>query len=137
MYLQASAAMRPLATNHRVLTWLCLCPAAKNTTRWVQFSYILFTVTTFLLVIIEQISSIVYFFTFVRSDLEIALNSIFQIFTGFGLLYMLIAMFFLRDQISAIFIKLSDIYKASKNLFGLSLNYFNISFTQHISWNLL
>lgn len=110
-------AMKPLVTNHRVLTWLSLCSADENTSKREKRCYILFAAINYFIFIFFLACSIAYFFTFIQTDLEKSLGSLFQIAACSGIIYMLIVIFFLRHKISAIFIKLSDVYKASKNLF--------------------
>lgn len=113
-----SVAMQPLATNHRVLRWLCLYPTDENTSKWQKLCYILFAIKTFLSLILILASCIVYFCTFVRTDMEKSLSSLFQIAGFTGVIYELIAMFFLRYKITSISMKLSAIYKASENRCG-------------------
>lgn len=52
-------------------------------------------------------------------DMEKSLFSLFQIAGFLGVIYELIAMFFVRDKISAIFTNLTEIYEASKYRSGL------------------
>lgn len=108
--------MKPLVTNNRVLTWLCVCPADDSISPREKLSYILLTVTTFLIATFILFGSIAYLSTVIRIDLEKSLTSLAQISALSIVTYIFVAMFLLRNKISAIFTKLSEIYKASKKL---------------------
>lgn len=107
--------MKPLVTSHRVLTWLCFCSADAQISDREKRNHILFAITISTLNAFFLISSIAYFVTFMRIDLEKALCSVYQI-AGFAfILYATIALFYLRDKTSIIFTKLSEIYQTRKN----------------------
>lgn len=84
--------MKPLPTNQRVFTWLCLLPA-----------------------------STVFFMKAVSTEFEKSLFALFRISGGIGVWWMFISVFPLRRNIQGIFEKLSEIYDESMsfNLFKI------------------
>lgn len=106
--------MNPLATNRRVLTWLCACPAPDSTNKWHNRAHIAFTGALFVVVIGCIIASTIFFMEYVSTDLEDALNAMFPIAAVSGLIYMIIAAIILRSRIKSIFVGLERIYEASK-----------------------
>lgn len=107
--------VNPLSTNHRVLIWLCACPAPDSTNKWKNRAHIALTTALFVAVIGCMIASTIFFMEYVSKDLEDALNAMFPIAAATGLIYMIIASIILRYRIEGIFEGLKRIYKASKN----------------------
>lgn len=107
--------MEPLSTNQRVLRWLCICPATKNTSESIKWARVLFSWTIFTLNLFAFVLPVLFFVKFISTDLESCLYALFQIPTTGNIVYMTIIAFFLRHKITAVFENLSIIYAASKN----------------------
>lgn len=107
--------MKPLASIQCFLVWLCVCPFIEATSKWQQLAYKTFAVSLILTLVSFFISSLWCFWTFVSINLEEALYALYQIVGLSCLLYLLIVVYLSRSKINAIFIQLSDIYRASNN----------------------
>lgn len=105
--------MKPLPTNQRVLTWLCLLPASANTSNLVKFGYILLTILCIVNITANLAASTVFFMKAVSTEFEKSLFALFQISGGIGVWWMFISVFPLRRNIQGIFEKLSEIYDES------------------------
>lgn len=108
--------MKPLEMNRRVLTWLCVYPASENTSKSTKTLYVIFTLIILSGNLIGLGLSIDYFLKSASTDLEDSLYALFQILATAKMSYTMIVAYFLRHRITAIFVSLSDIYDASKNL---------------------
>lgn len=109
--------MKPLSTNQRFLTWLCICPVDANAGRFKKVSCILFTIVLFALNLSVLTASWLFLLKYASTDLELSLYSLFQVSAFFGLMFMNIMTFVMRKEITATFLTLSDIYTASKRHF--------------------
>lgn len=119
--LNSEVKMRPLITSQRMLIWLCLCPGDENISKRDKFHHILFTFTLYVIAIITFACSAAHFSMYLRIDLEKSLYSLFQISAVISVTYTTITVFFLRHKIAAIFMNLSEIYKASESRFDTIL----------------
>lgn len=106
--------IKPLATNQRVLTWLCVYPAEKTTCKFKQMAYIFFSFVVFSGILSSLIASVAYFMKFVSIDLEVALYAVSQIAAAASVLYAIAMTYLSRRGITAIFQKLNEIYDQSK-----------------------
>lgn len=112
--------MKPLVTNQRVLSWLCVCPVDKNTNKWQKLVYKIFTISLAILMMGIFVSSSMFFWKFMAVDVEEALYAVYQVMGSTCLLYiMFIVVCFSRSKLNVTFSKLSDIYKASKKFLDL------------------
>lgn len=105
--------MKPLVTNQRVLTWLCVYPGEKTTSKIKQLAYIIFSLIVFSGILSSLIASVAYFMKFVSIDLEVALYAVSQIAAAASVLYAIVMTYFSRHGIASIFHKLSEIYDKS------------------------
>lgn len=106
--------MKPLATNQRVLTWLCVCPFDLNTNLCQKAFYIISTALLFASEVGAFVSSIIFFVENISNDLEGSLYAVFQFVAFTGLIYMSIMAFILRDRINMFLESLATIYQESK-----------------------
>lgn len=107
--------MRPLVTNQRVLTWLCVCPPDESTKKWQKRTYICFSVIISLANLTGLAASLAYFYKFLSIDLEKTLCTMSQVGALISTVYAGIYIFISRHQITALFENLSEIYKQSIN----------------------
>lgn len=106
--------MNPLITNQWVLTWLCVCPAHESTSVKKKVAYVAFTLMVFIANLSALAATLTFITKFVFVDLK---NSLFAfiITVGYtGIVYIMVFSLLLRHKINAIFVELSEIYKASK-----------------------
>lgn len=115
--------MKPLQTNQRVLTWLCLFPASKNTSNFVKLGYIVLTFVCITCMTANLMASVAFFIKSVSTELEKSLFALFQIVGSLSVWYMFITVFPSQHKIHAIFRRLSEIYDESKNYFIVKINY--------------
>lgn len=106
--------MKPLVTNRRVLTWLCVYPADATTSKLKQLAYILFSLIVFAGILSSLMASIAFFWKYVLVDLEVALYAVSQIAAAASILYAIVMTLFSRQGITNIFQKLTKIYETSK-----------------------
>lgn len=107
--------MKPLVTQQQVLTWLCIYPADKSTSKWLKRAYVIFSVAVVVANSLGLITSVAYVYKFISIDLESSLCSILQIVATLSTSYAYILFFTFRHKIVAFFINLSDIYKQRAN----------------------
>lgn len=105
--------MKPLVTNKRVLTWLCVYPADRTTSSTMKLAYVIFSCVVFFGILISLIASWAFFLKYASIDLEVALFAASQIAAASGILYAIIMTLFSRRKLTAIFLKLNEIYDAS------------------------
>lgn len=109
--------IKPLATIHRVLTWICVCQADKNTSKWKKFCFIIITCILFVTIFFSFATSYVFFTNTVSTDLEEALYALLQVFAFAGLAYVVTSAVILRQKFEVFLKSLSEIYQSSKNSF--------------------
>lgn len=122
---------KALATNHRLLVWLCVCPPDESTNcgrRPLRFIFP-FTVCTF--ICCTMLSSVAFIVKFISTDFEACLYGLFQIAANTAIWNVIIVAVIHRQRIGAIVTKLSDIYVASKmqmnwtGMFEFAINFAN------------
>lgn len=109
--------MQPLKTNQQVLTWLCIYPIDKSSSKQMACEYIIFSWIIFTLNLCAFVSPVQFIIKFVSTDLESCVFALFQVSATANVVYMTIIAFLLREKITAIFTGLSIIYAASENLY--------------------
>lgn len=112
--------MDPFPTTQRMLTWYYLYQDRSST--WCQkLTYIAFSLFNITFVAAHVAASVVFATKFVSVDLERSLYAIYQFFCWSPLIYMFIAAFQSRREITALIGELSLIYDASMYIrFSLS-----------------
>lgn len=106
--------IEPLATNQRVMTWLCMRPADESTSKQSIAMHIAFIITVCTFEFCCLMSSGVFFVKFVRTEFEASLYGFFQVAGHTPTFVAIIVALAYRQRIAAIFTKLSEIYTARK-----------------------
>lgn len=104
--------MTPLKTTKRVLTWLCVYPTDKLTSKWKKMGFFMFSLICFVLNLNGLAASAAYFLKYVSDDLESALYALFQTDSLTAIAYTHILLLLSRREIIAIFENLFKIYDA-------------------------
>lgn len=117
--------MKPLVTNQKVLTWICICPVDKNATKFEKSARIGITSLIVITLFCGFIASVVFFVKFVSIDLEKSLYTVFQIVGTLLILYSFIVLYLFRNEINAIFEHLTEIYDECKLLLNKNRFYQN------------
>lgn len=113
--------MDPLYTNKWALTWLCVYPATKTTSKWTKMAHISFTVANLIGQLCGAVSHFVYFLKYKSIDLGGAVYA-FMGFTSFvALIYITISLYSQRHEIAILFEKLTKIYENRKCIYILCL----------------
>lgn len=112
-----SAKMNPLSQNREWLVWLSVCSTEKNESRKKKIQRYAFTLATILGIILPLIASVVFFFKFISTNLERALNAISVSIGLFCSLYIIFVALFARQKITEIFDNLSQLYESCKSFF--------------------
>lgn len=108
--------IKPLATNQRVLTWICVCPVESTTSKNTKLLCIMFTITLYLIILIAFASSFVFFIENISIDMEKSFYALLQLIVFTGQAYVLMSIFISRHKITAFIKTLSDIYETSMNI---------------------
>ncbi|XP_055310916.1 putative odorant receptor 69a [Sitodiplosis mosellana] len=107
--------MEPLATSKRVLTWLCLLPAKKNTTKWERGSYVALLLALIVSDVTVALSSFLYILNFKSHDLQDISIALFQFLATIPVANTIIVAFIHRHKIPAVLDKLSKFYGKYKD----------------------
>lgn len=105
--------MKPLRTNYRILTWICVCPSEEPIGWCRKLAYISLISFMFIANVIFLATSVLYSIKNV-SVLEDFSFSFGQIVSFSEVTYMIIAALILRHKITGVFTSLSLIYEGSK-----------------------
>lgn len=115
--------MKPLVTNKKMLTWLCVCPVDKNTSKWKEITFIILTINIMSILVTALIGSGIFVVELLTVNLIDSMYALSQVFVLFNLLYTFMVLYYKRLEVEAIFDGLSDIYKEGKFSFVRSLFY--------------
>lgn len=107
--------MKPLATTQLVFTWFCLCPADATATKSQKIAHKITAFAAVIAIISVLVMSVIYYWQFMRIDLEESFYALYQICGDINLLYMFVVAYFSRSKINATFNKLSNILSASES----------------------
>lgn len=105
--------MKPLATNQKVLTWLCILPIYEETSKWKKPFYIVFCILFFTIEVIALTASASFFLLNVTTNLTASIYALCQTVGSISVIYMYSAAFLLRHKIAAFLQDLQKIYDAS------------------------
>lgn len=86
--------MRPLKTNQRILTWLCLHPANNDTSKLTVCAYWISALATLSALVIVLVASSTFFWKYITDDIKQSLPAISQAFVVFDAAYTLIVLHF-------------------------------------------
>lgn len=106
--------MKPLQTNREVLVWLGTCSPFEVSTQNKRLSQIIFALVNILTNALFVLASGSFFMKFAAIDLEESLYAVFQIFAALPVQNTVIAWFFLKQRVKALFMDLSKIYDECK-----------------------
>lgn len=112
----------PLKTNRWILTWLCVFPPEKNTSKWKKLAHIAFSLTVFIINAGSFFGSLAFFLKYMSVDLEQCIFALVQMIGEVNMSYVSIITFIQRDKIKAIYDDLSRIYRARKSSIRFFLN---------------
>lgn len=108
--------MQPFSTFKNILVLLNILPSSDGTNlraKIFNFSFSCFVLITLFL---SFLSSSVYFFKFVKSDMENSLYALWQIFAYISPIYTWIAAYLMQKRFINVFTQIEDIYKLGKEM---------------------
>ena len=104
--------MKPLATSHRWLVWLCMCPPPKSVTLIDKLAYALLTLIVFIGNAGTFASCGAFSWKYATIDLAASLYSVMNIAANFGVVYACCSItLFDRAKVKIILDKLTGIYR--------------------------
>lgn len=106
--------MDPLLTNKWALTWLCVYPAAKTTSKTTRIAHIMFTATVLFGLLCGTVSHFAYFLKYKSTDLEGSLFGFMGFASFLALDYVMIFIYSQRSQVITIFEQLTNICENCK-----------------------
>lgn len=106
--------MDPLLSNKWALTWLCVYPAAKTTSKLKRMAYLMFTVIVLFGLMCGTVSHFAYFMKYKSTDLEGSLFGFMGFATFLALDYVMVFIYSQRRQVISIFDELSSICEHCK-----------------------
>lgn len=104
----------PMAVTQRVLTWFCMYPASKFTSRFRKNIYIIFTLAAFIGDLQSIAAAAMFFVKNASVDLGGSLYAVFQVCDVFGAAYAIPVGLFMQHKIRDLFESLSAIYENGK-----------------------
>ena len=107
--------MNPLATDQRILTWLCVLPVEENASKRQKYARIAFTSAVIVIAILNPLSSLLYAVKFFSTNFLDSSIALCQLFGDIAALNSIVVAFFLRSKILSIYEKLSTIYEKCTN----------------------
>lgn len=107
--------MKPLASNQRILTWLCVLPSKENTSKWKKQVYIALVLALIVADLTIFTSSFLYVLKFMSIDLIETSNGFIQCFAAIPMGNAIIVAFIYRHKIQKVFKQLSTFYEKCMN----------------------
>lgn len=107
--------MKPLSTNKKVLNLLGILKIDENANKREKILQITTSVGMIMFELFILISSVVFIYKNVSTNLEVCLYAIFQTVGCTGQIYMMISALIQRSKIAEMFKTLSNLYSESKN----------------------
>lgn len=107
--------MKPLITDQRILTWLCVLPAKENTSKWEKRAYIALVLAVIMGPPSVFLFSSMYIVKFMSIDLIEVLCGFYQAIAAITAANAIVVTFFFRHKIPPVFEKLSEFYEKCKN----------------------
>lgn len=107
--------MKPLVTDQRVLTWLCVLPAQENTSKWEKRAYIVLVLTLIMAASTVFLSSLVYTVKYMLIDMLETSFGFLQAVAAISMANSIVVAFILRHKIPSVFKKLEEFYEKCKN----------------------
>lgn len=113
---QSKMKMIPLKTNRFVLTWLCVYPAEIDTSIWKQRAQKSFCIFNFVFLILLICTSLMHLSkSHIERNSEEIVFMVLQITGILNSIYLMAAIFILRDKITQMLDSLTEIYKICKH----------------------
>lgn len=109
--------MKPLVTDQRVLTWLCLLPPKGNISKGRKRLFILLVLGIIIANLTVFSSSLMYVIKYASIDLQETLVGLCQTIGVIPMTNSIGIAFMLRHKIPPVFEKLSEIYDKCMNLY--------------------
>ena len=107
--------MKPLATDQRILTWLCVLPVNENASKGERNARIAFTSAVIVIAILNPISTTSFIVKNFSTDFVGTSIALCQLSGCISMINSTVAVFFLRHKIPSIYEKLSPIYEKCTN----------------------
>lgn len=120
--------MKPLAIDQKILTWLCILPAKKNTDNWKKRSYVTLILVLIVTNVTVFLSSLLHVIKFGSVDVLEASFGVYQAIDTIPAANAIIVSFLFHHEIPPIFQKLSRLYTKCMSLISFlnSINRFFI-----------
>lgn len=113
--------VEPLATAHRMMKWLSMCPPEESATSRQRRLYIAYTLAIFFINVVAFSASVTYCLKLFSIDFDGTMFAFMCVIADFALIYFMITAIRKRHQIGDTFASLSIIYENSK-FNSISLN---------------
>lgn len=107
--------MKALELNRHIFAWLCICPVTDTTNRIMVCYRAKLSGCMILIECVAGVVSALFIYKNVSIDLVNCLYATFQVAALFGVIYMWVIAFVLRNKIIEIFSELQQIHDTSKN----------------------
>lgn len=107
--------IKPLNLDQEVLTWLCVLPAEKSTSKWRKRTYIAFVLAAILCVLTVTLSSLMYALKFMSIDLQKSLIGLESVFAAIQMANSIVVLFLIHHKIPIIYGNLTEIYEKRMN----------------------
>lgn len=102
--------MKPLVTNQRLLMSLCAFVDDRPTRVWKRYAFVLFTVLVFVGNVSVTISSAIFVWKHLSTDLEQSLCALYQVCGNTAVSCLVIIEILMRHKTTTTFERLSEIY---------------------------
>lgn len=103
--------MKLLSTDQRVLTWICVFPVNKTTSKCRKLTYITLALAITLIMLTAFMSSLKYSLNFMSFNLQETLVGLRPFLVSVQALNSIVVTFFLRHKIPPIYEQLREIYE--------------------------
>lgn len=110
--------MQPLVTVKRILIWLCMTPPEKSASKWKKTQYFVFAFAVIFSFVFLLMAHVAYIAKFLTTNLPGCLFAFLGVCGFWGVLYIMISAFIMRQEMNNIFDHLAEIYEFSKCIFS-------------------
>lgn len=108
--------MDPLFTYKWVLTWLCVYPAAKTTSKLTKMAHIVFTLTVLIGPLCGAVSHAAYILKFKSTNLNGAVFAFMGFTSLIAIIYIMISLYSQRHEITILFEQLTKIHENRESI---------------------
>lgn len=106
--------MEPFHSIKRISVWLCMCTADKSSSIWLKRAHFVFALMTFFSNFGGFAAHVAYIYQFLFIDLDGSMFAFLGLIGFTAVSFVMAIIFFLRQKMSSLFNRFSDIYDASK-----------------------